>query len=91
MEILCRQLQLIEEPHRDRLSGGSSDGLDEKHLFGGSAHRTNLCVCPALQEWVGEEMRKESLIMKERRKAREERSLMRPGGPRGGKGGKEKE
>ena len=86
VELMVRQLQLVEERHKDRLGGSSGkDSLDEKYLFAGSAHRNNLCVCPKLQEWVGEEMRKESLIMKERRKAREERGLARPP-PKGPKG-----
>ena len=88
-EIISRQIQMIEERHRD---GGaqSSEGKNsahssqDTHLFlGTAASRGGLCVCPALQEWISEELRRESSIMKERRKAREERALNNKG-PKGG-------
>ena len=37
-----------------------------------------MCIDPALSEWVAKEVAKESVVMKERRKAREERALARP-------------
>ena len=37
--------------------------------------RGNLGVCPELQKWLGEELGREALANKERRKAREERAL----------------
>jgi hypothetical protein len=46
-------------------------------MHGTGKVRGNLCVCPALQDWISEELRKESAVLKERRKAREERSLLR--------------
>ena len=65
--------------YRDR--GVPKDSLElvsEAALFSGSRSRTTICVCPALSEWIAEEMRKEAAIMKERKKAREERNLAKP-------------
>ena len=45
------------------------------------------CICPVLQEWIAEKLRKESGVLKERRKAREERDLhQKKGGGNGGGG-----
>ena len=52
--------------------------MQEAHLYAGSSSRAGLCISPELSEWVADEMRKESAVMKERRKAREERALSKP-------------
>ena len=44
-------------------------------------------VCPDLRGWIAEELRKESSVLKERRKAREEREAVHGGGQGGRKGG----
>lgn len=77
-ELIMRQLMLVEERLKDRFTSASSDAADEAHLFGADLSRANLCIAPALSEWVAEEVRKESLVLKERRKAREEHALSRP-------------
>ncbi|CAK0894777.1 unnamed protein product [Prorocentrum cordatum] len=51
--------------------------------------RGNLCIMPALAEWIASELSKGYSVMKERRKAREERVLARP--KKGPKGNKEQE
>ena len=84
-ETHCRQLQLVEveEKHRDRLlqQQGLADQTDDSHLFlGGQGTRGGCCVCPELQSWIAEQLQKESAVLKERRKAREERQLARPKG-----------
>jgi hypothetical protein len=76
-ELLVRQIQMAEERHKDRFTG-KSDFMEERHLFSGAEQRVNLCICPALTVYVAQEMSKESAIMKERRKAREERQLFKP-------------
>ena len=82
-EVLARKIQLIEERHKDRGQGNidAIDGGDDHFLFLGGGigpmTRQNACVCPLLSEWVAEELRKEAAVMKERRKAREERNLAR--------------
>jgi hypothetical protein len=78
-EFCARQIQLVEEKYRDR--GVPKDSLElvsEAALFSGARSKTTICVCPTLSEWIAEEMRKEAAIMKERRKAREERNLAKP-------------
>ena len=91
-ELICRNLQRIEEKRRDRMVAVSDDTLGgEAALFMGMSQgsRAGLCVCPALTQWAGKQMGEEALLAKERRKAREEHALMRktPGknGERGGK------
>ena len=81
-EIGARQIQMIEERRGDSGSKReASDIITDSHLFlGTSAARGGLCVCPALQEWISEELRRESAVLKERRKAREERNLNKPQG-----------
>ena len=87
-EIIARRLQLCEERYKDRLlAGAGEDETGERHLFGGSTGtRGNLCVAPSLQKYIAEEMARDSAILKERRKAREERSLARPKGKAKAKG-----
>ena len=45
--------------------------------------RGNLGVCPDLTKWMGDELSKEALATKERRKAREERALAAKGAKQG--------
>ena len=82
-------MQVTAEKYRDRLSGASRD--DEVSLmYGTDQVRGGVPVCPALAEWVSEELKRENTIAKERRKAREERQLNRPGKPpKGGSKGQQ--
>ena len=75
-ELVCRQVQLLEERHREKK--GADESLD-LHLYMGttSASRGGVCVCPSLQDFISEELRKEAAVLKERRKAREERELQK--------------
>ena len=60
---------------------GASDAaqtLLDHHIYAGTATRAGLCISPKLQEWVAQELSKESAVLKERRKAREERQLRKP-------------
>lgn len=79
-EVVARRLQMVEEKYKDRILSSMGEAEpSEQHLFSGTqGTRANLCICPALQSWIAEEMGKESAILKERRKAREERQLARP-------------
>ena len=36
------------------------------------------CICPALTDYLADEARKDTAVMKEMRKAREERNLAKP-------------
>jgi len=88
-ELLSRQIQLIEERRREetlREEAGKKQkhdsmigaGIDSYLYMGNSASRDGLCICPLLQDWISLELQKESSILKERRKAREERNLQKP-------------
>ena len=89
-ELMGRQLQLIEERQSERGPRGQAvTESDDAHLFiGVGGSRALTVVCPELREWIAEELRKESSVLKERRKAREEREAQHGGGQGGRKGGK---
>ena len=75
---IARQIQLIEERYENKLV--DVDKYGQNHLFSGlDETRGGVCLSPALREYVAQELTKESLIMKERRQAREERALARKG------------
>ena len=81
VELMFRELQGIEEKHADKFSkDASADAAGERQLFLGSDY-SPVMVCPSLKEWMAEQLKSEAMIMKERRKAREERNLAR--GPKG--------
>ena len=74
-ELVARQIQLLEERQRERKPPANE--LVDSHLYmGDGASRDNLCVCPDLQDWISTELHKEMSVHKERRKAREERTLL---------------
>ena len=77
-EYCARQIQLIEERWKDRATGAPDQAAasQDAHIYSGLGTRG--CISPKLQEWVAGELRKESAVMTERRKAREERSLAKP-------------
>ena len=87
VELIYRQIQCIEERLKDKFlpsDPGGANGL-EQHLMAGIHSRSQLCICPALSTWLAGEVRQQNAVDKERRKAREERSLTKP--PKsGGKG-----
>ncbi len=93
VELLCRELQMIEEKYADRLRSQHEMSEEAHLLLGTRSSRGNVCMDPALREWISSELRDEAAIAKERRKAREERQLQRPppadaeakGGGRGNK------
>jgi hypothetical protein len=82
-ELLFREAQLIEESHKAKFSGASNAtlGADESHLFLGLAPTHGaIMVAPSLQEYIAGELHKEYATQKERRKAAEERALLKPKG-----------
>lgn len=71
---------MLEE--RDRANDDRADkgpaGSEDAHLFLGLTNaRGGYRVSPQLQEWIASELQKESAVLKECRKAREERQLAR--------------
>ena len=77
-EYVLRQVQLIEERYKEKVVGAANESHIEAALYAGLQNRTGLCICPSLSEWIATEMRGEAAVMKERRKAREERALAKP-------------
>ena len=76
-EAMARELQVQEERYADRVR--IVDDADERELYAGVETSGNLCVMPELKSWVGERLKDQNLINKERRKAREERGFRRQG------------
>ena len=84
-ELLGRELQLVEEREEEKTT--KSHVESDNFLFRGQGGvRGYNCVSPELREWFADELRRDAAIMKERRKAREERGFQE--GPKGGKDGK---
>ena len=48
------------------------------HFLGTGETKGNLCISPALIDWIADHMKNEAAVAKERRKAREERALRAP-------------
>ena len=59
-------------------AGGDNAHLDNDRLFMGEERRHGRAlVAPALEAWVSQKLSEESAVLKERRKANEERRLAR--------------
>ena len=86
MELMVRQIQVVEERWKDRFLGSRDDNdMDQNmHLYmglgAGVGARCALCICPLLSDHISKELAKEASVSKERRKAREERQLAKPKG-----------
>jgi len=83
MELVCRQLQLLEakeyEKHMAKQSEEVTSALVDNRLYMGvGTSRGGLCISPKLEEYLSKELAAEASVMKEQRKAREERVLARP-------------
>ena len=58
------------------VSGQGSGGDDDSYLLLGTHEtRGNVGIFPSLTKWLGEELSREAMANKERRKAREERAI----------------
>ena len=79
MEFVCRQIQICEDKLCHRFEDSSPEALTQDYfLMSGSQSKQQLCICPALMTYTSGETAEKSAILKERRKAREERSLAYP-------------
>ena len=77
-ETIMRRFQMWEEVYGEKLRAGdqstASMDTDERSLFlGRKFGRGQALVCPALSEYVSAQLKERSQVLKERRKAREER------------------
>lgn len=79
-EHCARQIQLVEERWKSRILGNveQAEATQDSYLYARTATRGCLCIHPELQAWIAGELSKEYAVAKERRKAREERSLAKP-------------
>ena len=96
LEMVARRYQLWEEMYATSLRQGVSGGdvapwVDECTLFlGEDKGQGAALVSPDLEQWVAAEMQKESAVLKERRKAREERTMHQTEQEAGGAEGSKK-
>ena len=88
-ELLAREAQMIEHHYRNeekareekkRKEKGGKGGVgmptDEAELFlGAGKNFTEVMLCPTLSEFVSKQLERDAAIMKQSRKAREERAL----------------
>ena len=80
-ELICRRAQMAEMRHRDRMLGDSDD--DDFLFLGVGETRGLIMVAPSLEAHLAAELAKESAVLKEKRKMREERQLARGPGQSG--------
>ena len=89
LELVCRQIQICEDKLSHRFDDTTADAATQDYfLMSGSTSKQQLCVCPALMTYITGESAKRNAVLKERRKAREERVLAQPkkGPKKGGPG-----
>ena len=80
-EIISRRLQNVEESKENLLAARAAAGtgaasafeMDQKcHFLGRDKGEHRALVCPALSAYVASQLRDEAMVLKERRKGREE-------------------
>ena len=81
-EAISRRLQLGEERYAEKLRASTAGGVSaghatERHFFlGGSRAKGSGLVAKELETWVACQLAKEAVILKERRKGRENPELV---------------
>ncbi|CAK0874488.1 unnamed protein product, partial [Prorocentrum cordatum] len=88
-ELVCRRLQMAEYWRRDRIHSTSrgDELLEDARLYPGTGEARGLiCIAPSLLTFVADELHKESMVLKGRRKLKEERMASR-GDANSGSGG----
>ena len=80
MEGIARRYQMWEEVYSATLKQADAGAdaapwMDERTLFLGERNRGHALISPELEERVANELAKESAILKERRKGREDKLL----------------
>ena len=81
LELVAHRAQVIELKHRSLILRNSAEGVveDDSHLYMGTGKTSGLLmVMPTLEDFVAQELQKESSATKERRKMRESCGLARP-------------
>ncbi|CAK0798858.1 unnamed protein product, partial [Prorocentrum cordatum] len=84
-ELLARRAQMAEWRYRDRLAPRRADETaEDEHLYMGTGETRGLIMmAPFLVEHISTELHRESQVMKEKRKLREERQLAKGHGADG--------
>lgn len=94
LEDLLRQAQLVEFAYLQESDGGKGKSggkgkfsiIDENAVFAGTHRETgNAMVAPDLLQYVGQEIERDANILKQIRKAREEKRLLNAGADGAGK------
>ena len=87
-ELICRELQMIEDRHAERLFQGDEQAKEkaEEYSILMSIQSSTTCMSPKLKEFLANELSKQAAVLKERRKAREKRVLARTPKNGGAKG-----
>ena len=75
VELLCREAQMVEEKYAAKLRMVDPFVEDGEYFMKTHAGQSNVMMAPALREWIAEQMKADAAVLKERRKAREERQL----------------
>ena len=76
MECLCRHAQYLEQRVKKKRESGKD--FDSQDYYLGRTRRTGgAIISPELLKWVAESAARDSAILKEERKAAEERALQR--------------
>ena len=77
-EIIARQLQTCEDVLSFKFYDPREDQTADLFLMTGAQHKSQLCISPELKAFSASETQKEAAVLKERRKAKEERVPARP-------------
>jgi hypothetical protein len=84
-ELIFRELQQLEQKHSEKTAArgdsGATEALSEHNLMMGLQQPTFM-MSPELRTWISTELSQEAAVLKERRKAREERTLARTPKPK---------
>ncbi len=76
-ECVAREIQTQEIRYAEKVTG-ALDETSECHILSGAMSYGNLCIMPAVREFLRDTLKARNDINKERRKAREERGLLKP-------------
>jgi hypothetical protein len=77
IECACRQLQYVEHEVKKKADARRGDYSSEAYFLGRTRRSGGALIAPELLKWVSEKAARDSAVLKEQRKAAEERALAR--------------
>lgn len=80
IECACRQLQYVEHEVKKKADARRGDYSAEAYFLGRTRRSGGALIAPELLKWVSEKAARDSAVLKEQRKAAEERALARKTG-----------